>query len=88
MNVKKHEYQSEFARLYYEHGRTDILLKMLTTRYGVLPPAVADQVRSASATEQEGIAERVLTAETLEKAMGTCGTATQERLPRNAVLHS
>lgn len=91
MNVKKYEYQSEFARRYYgqgmAQGRTDMLFKMLMKRYGALAPAAADQVRNASATEQEYIAERVLTAETLEEALGACGTATQER-PRSVILHS
>ena len=88
MDVKKYEYQSEFARRYYGQGRIDMLLKMLTTRYGTLPPEVTDKVRNASATELDGIAERVVTAKTLEKAMGACGTPTQEQRPRNVALQS
>ena len=88
MDVKKYEYQSEFARRYDGQGRIDMLLKQLTSRYGTLPPEVTEKVRNASATELDGIAERVLTAKTLEEAMGVCGTTSQEPRPRNMALQS
>jgi hypothetical protein len=92
MNAKKYEYQSEFARHYYgqgvAEGRVDMLLKQLTTRYGTLPPEVEDKVRGASSVELDGIAERVLTAKTLETALDVSGTATQARRPRNMALQS
>ena len=75
MDASKYEYQSEFARQYYGQGKADgvaqIVLKLLTTRYGVLSAKVVARVRSASVTELDGIAERVLTAGTLDEALGT-----------------
>jgi Domain of unknown function (DUF4351) len=78
MDAKKYEYQSEFARRYYgqgvqegiAQGRTELLLKQLATRYGVLSAAVAARVRESNTTELESIAERVLTAKTLDEALG------------------
>jgi hypothetical protein len=88
MDIKKYEYQSEFARRFYGQGRVDLVLKQLTTRYGTLPPEVADKVRNANAVELDGIAERVLTATTLEKALGVSGTAEPLRRLRNMALQS
>jgi len=96
MDTKKYEYQSEFARRYYgqgmeagvAQGRVDLLLEQLVTRYGTLPREAVDKVRSASAVELDGIAKRVLTAKTLEKALGVSGTSTQTRRPRNMALQS
>jgi hypothetical protein len=74
MDTKKYEYQSEFARRYFgqgvAQGRMDLLLKQLATRYGALSAAVATRIREATASELEGIAERVLTANTLDEALG------------------
>jgi len=82
MDTKKYEYQSEFARRYYGQGvaqgmaqgvvqgRMDLLLKQLATRYGALSAAVATRVREATASELDVIAERVLTANTLDEALG------------------
>lgn len=75
MDAKKYEYQSEFARRYYGQGKTEgmaeILLKQLTTRYGALSAATAARIREASSTaELESIAERILTAKTLDEALG------------------
>jgi hypothetical protein len=82
MDASKYEYQSEFARRYYGQGEADgvsegkaavaeIVLKLLATRYGALPPAIAARVQSASTADLDGIAQRVLTAKTLEDALGT-----------------
>ena len=70
MDAKKYEYQSEFARRYYGQGRMDLLLKLLAKRYGELSTAVATRIREAPAAELDGIAERVLTANTLDEALG------------------
>ena len=82
MDAKKYEYQSEFARRFYgqgveagiargvERGRVELLLKQLTMRYGALSATMADKVRKASAAELDGMAERVLTAKTLDEAVG------------------
>jgi hypothetical protein len=75
MDASKYEYQSEFARRYYgqgvAQGRAEIVLKQLATRYGKLSAEIAARVQSASATDLDGIAQRVLTAQTLDEALGS-----------------
>ena len=57
----------------YAEGRVDLVLKQLVTKYGTLSAAVAERVRGATSADLDGIAERVLTAETLDEALGlTC----------------
>jgi uncharacterized protein DUF4351 len=51
-------------------GVAEIVLKQLTTRFGALSPAVASHVQSASAVDLDRIAQRVLTAQTLDEALG------------------
>jgi len=82
MDASKYQYQSEFARRYYGQGKADgvaegkvagvaeIVLKQLTTRFGALSPAVASHVHSASAVDLDRIAQRVLTAQTLDEVLG------------------
>ena len=75
MNASKYEYQSEFARRYYGQGKadgvTETVLKLLATRFGALPPAAATHIQSASAADLDQIAQRLLTAQTLDEALGT-----------------
>jgi hypothetical protein len=75
MDASKYQYQSEFARRYYGQGKADgvaeTVLKQLATRFGALSPAVATQVRSTGAADLDGIAQRLLTAQTLDEALGT-----------------
>jgi hypothetical protein len=52
-------------------GRVDMLLKQLATRYGQLSAAVAARVQGADAADLDAIAQRVLTAPTLDEALGT-----------------
>jgi hypothetical protein len=82
MDASKYQYQSEFARRYFgegkaagviegrEEGRVEIILKQLATRYGALSAAVEAHVRGAGGTELDGVAERVLTARTVDEALG------------------
>jgi len=84
MNAKKYEYQSDFAKHFYGQGvaqgrawaRVDFVLELLTTRYGALHSAVADRLLNTSNVELHDIAKRVLTAETLEEALGLRLTTT------------
>ena len=83
MDASKYEYQSEFARRYFgegkaegvaqgvAQGRVEIVLKQLATRYGQLSAAVAARVQGANAADLDAIAQRVLTAQTLDEALGT-----------------
>lgn len=83
MNASKYEYQSEFARRYFgqgkaeghSEGRIEIVLKLLATRYGILSAAVEAHVRGVGSTELDSVAERVLTASTLDEALGLAGTS-------------
>ena len=79
MDASKYEYQSEFARRYFgagkaegvAQGRVEIVLKQLATRYGQLSAAVAARVQGANTADLDAIAQRVLTAQTLDEALGT-----------------
>jgi hypothetical protein len=71
MNPSKYEYQSEFARRYVAQSRVEMVLKLLTTRYGELSAAVAERVQGANTADLVAIAERMLTAQTLDEALGT-----------------
>ncbi len=57
-----------------ERGRTEgqvgIVLRLLELRFGVLPDAVRDRVRGASAVELETWAEAVLVAASLDEVLG------------------
>jgi len=71
MDASNYEYQSEFARRYVAQGRAEIVLELLASRYGQLSTAVAARVHGASATDLGAIAQRVLTAQNLDEALGT-----------------
>jgi hypothetical protein len=90
MDASKYQYQSEFAQRYFgqgkaagviegrtegrAEGRVEIILKQLATRYGAVSAAVEAHVRTAGNTELDRVAERVLTARTVEEALGIPGT--------------
>ena len=73
MNSLGYEYQSDFARRYYgqgkAEGRVEIILKLLAVRFGLLTEAVQARVHSARDAQLDAVAERVLTAQTLEEAL-------------------
>ena len=56
-------------------GRTQIVMKQLEIRYGTLPPPVRALVSGAGPVRLEGIAQRLLTASTLEEALGEASAA-------------
>ena len=86
MNSLGYEYQSDFARRYFGQGkaegraegrtegrlegRVEIVLKLLALRFGPLPEAAQTRVRSAQEAQLDTVAARVLTAHTLEEALG------------------
>jgi hypothetical protein len=70
MDSWKYQYRSEFARRFFAAGRAEIILKQLATRYGALSDAVEARIRAAGSAELDRLAERVLTARTLEEALG------------------
>lgn len=86
MNLDNYEFKSDFARKYIRRGmklgtargkakgraegRMEIILKMLAKRYGALSEAIEVRVRSVDNAELDGVAERLLTAGTVEEALG------------------
>ena len=74
MTPAKYEYRSEFAKRYYgqglAEGRTGLILKLLTLRFGELPEAARTAVQAARIEELDRIAERLLTAASLEEVLG------------------
>jgi hypothetical protein len=77
MNPAKYEYQSDFARHYIAlgqakgraEGRADLVLRLLTARYGTLSSELRARIVAASIDELDAIGERLLTAPTLDDAL-------------------
>jgi predicted transposase YdaD len=85
MDPAKYEYQSEFAKRYFgegrlegreegrkegrEQARVELVLQLLTLRFGALPDSLRAQVSRASSAELDQIAERLLTAGSLVEAV-------------------
>jgi hypothetical protein len=78
MHPAKYEYRSEFAKRYValgdavgQHkGRANLVTRLLTLRFGSLPPEAIEQIASASIEELDRIGERLLTAQTLQESLG------------------
>ena len=70
MDARNYEYQSDFARRYVAQGRAAVIVRLLTVRFGTLDPQVEMRIQQASVAEQDAIAERVLSACTLQQALG------------------
>lgn len=51
-------------------GKAELLLRQLGRRFGPLAPALAERVRRATADELDDMADRVLSASTLEDVVG------------------
>jgi uncharacterized protein DUF4351 len=85
MNSLGYEYQSYFVRRYYGHGkeegqadgwaegraegRIELILELLALRFGPLTEATQARVRGAQDAQLDAVAERVLTAKTLEEVV-------------------
>ena len=70
MDSWKYQYRSEFARHFVAVGRAEIILKQFVTRYGALSDVIEGRIRAAGSAELDRLAEKVLTARTLEEALG------------------
>jgi hypothetical protein len=78
----KCEYQSEFARSWVAYGREQgltegkaegraaLICRQLAVRFGPRTHEFETQIRSASISELDAIGERLLTATTLQEALG------------------
>jgi hypothetical protein len=71
MDFAKYEYQSDFAKRYVAQGRAEVIVRQLTLRYGALPAQAQARIAEASLPELNAIAERLLTAPTLQEALGS-----------------
>ena len=84
-----YEYQSDFARKYYGQGKTEgsrerlisLIAKLLGLRFGPLDEVTLAQIAAASSAELEKVAERLLSAPTLEAALGTAAHRPQVDTP-------
>ena len=82
MDARKYEYQSDFARHYIAqgraegvaegeaHGRAALIIRQLTVRFGAVDLTLESRIRRASVAELDAIAERLLSAGTLQEALG------------------
>jgi hypothetical protein len=78
MRAFKYEYQSDFARHYFGQGlekgvakgRAELILRQLTIRFGALDNDVKARIAAATADELDAISERLLTAQSLQEALG------------------
>ena len=51
-------------------GKAELVLRMLTLRFGATPPELAERVRAASVDELDAMAERILTAASAADVVG------------------
>jgi hypothetical protein len=74
MDPRKYEYQSDFARRYVAQGRIEgraaLVIRQLALRFGPLAQQVEARIAEASIEELDRIGERLLTAQTLDEALG------------------
>jgi Domain of unknown function (DUF4351) len=69
MNPVVHEYMSDFARQYVAEGRAEVILRLLTLRFGPLTEAIQSRVRKACSEQLNSVADGLLTVKTLEEAL-------------------
>jgi hypothetical protein len=76
MDPAKYEYQSDWVRDWMAQGaakgKASLVTKLLIRRFGPITDATMAQLTSASSDELDAIGERLLTAPTLEEALGAC----------------
>ena len=78
MDPAKYEYQSDFAKHYIGLGRAEgqaegraaLLQRLLTRRFGPLTAEATERLFAARIDELDSIGERLLTAQSLEEALG------------------
>jgi hypothetical protein len=78
MRSFKYEYQSDIGKHFFgegreageRSGRAALLLRLLTARFGSLPDDARERIDAASIAELENIGERLLTAQSVQEALG------------------
>jgi hypothetical protein len=79
MDPAKYQYRSEFAKRYFGqgraegelHGRAALLQRQLALRFGPLTTTTLEHLFAASIDELDAIGERLLSARSLEEALGS-----------------
>ena len=71
MDPAKYQYQSEFAKRYIAQGRADIVMRQLAVLFGPLPADAAARISASSSDELDRIGERLLSAQSLDEALGS-----------------
>ena len=83
MNSPKYEYRSELLRRYVGEGRqeglikgrmegrVDLILELLARRFGPLEDEIQTRVRCAQEAQLGAVTDRMMTAQTLEQALGS-----------------
>ena len=77
MNSLQYEYRSDFLRRHVAEGivrgkaeyRIEIILKLLTLRFGVLPADLDARLRGAQGEQLDTVIERMMVAQTLVEAL-------------------
>jgi len=78
MDIRKYEYKTQFARHHFArgqavgeaHGCAALIARQLSARFGPIEAAMNERIERATLTELEAIGERLLTAATLQEALG------------------
>jgi hypothetical protein len=78
MDPAKYQYRSDFAKRYIGLGRAEgqaegraaLLQRQLTRRFGPIPADAVERLSAATIDELDAIGERLLTARSLEEALG------------------
>jgi hypothetical protein len=75
MDPSKYEYQSDFAKRFVAQGeasgRAALVIRQLALRFGAPADDVKTRIEQASIAELDAIGERLLTAQTLQEAVGS-----------------
>jgi Domain of unknown function (DUF4351) len=71
INEETYEYQSAFARRYIRRGRVTLVLRQLEERFGAVAPDVRRKILRAEVADLDAIGVRLLTASTLQEALGS-----------------
>jgi hypothetical protein len=70
MDPAKYQYRSAYAKHWAGLGRVELLQRLLTRRFGPLSAEAVERLSAATIEELDAIGERLLTARSLEEALG------------------
>lgn len=70
MDAWTYEWQSDIVRGYIARGRAELIERLLTCRFGAIDAQTRALIQRASIAKLDAIGERLLTARTLQEALG------------------